>query len=336
MPRRAVRSASSAEGASGAESAPQPATQPTGTAAPVKRRASARVRRRRLLVLLIGVPLLILAGWGVALGANALFGPSDDEAESPSAAASGEPQTNEESEPDGAANTESQAPSPSATPTPEPEPERASDASSDPDSIHVLANRHNPLQPADYEPDDLVYPNVVQSGPEDAMMMREEAAAALEDLFVAAEQEASALGLVSGYRSFDYQVQIYSQRHAEVGTEETDLYMSRPGYSEHQTGLTADVVGSANPDCILGTCFADTEEGQWVADNAHRFGFVVRYLEDMEDITGYPYEPWHLRYVGEETAEEVYEEGLTMEEYWEVDPAPDYDEPEPNPEHLLY
>ena len=105
--------------------------------------------------------------------------------------------------------------------------------------------------------------------------------------------------------------------------------MSRPGYSEHQTGLAADVISIENPDCMLGECFADTPEGQWVAENAHRFGFIIRYLEDMERITGYPYEPWHLRYVGVETATEVFELGLTLEEYWEQPAAPDYDDAEP-------
>lgn len=224
----------------------------------------------------------------------------------------------------------------SPTPEPTPEPTRASDPSWDPDSIHVLANRQNPLDPVDYTPDDLVYPDVPQYGPEAAMMLREEAGEALEELIAAGDSEGMHLGFVSGFRSFDYQVQIYGARHAEVGTEQTDLYMSRPGYSEHQTGLAADVISIANEDCMLGECFADTPEGQWVAEHAHEHGFVIRYLKDMEHITGYPYEPWHLRYVGEETAEEVFEQGLTLEEYWEQDPAPDYEEPEPNPEHLPY
>lgn len=253
-----------------------------------------------------------------------------------------EPEPSEQSAPDTetrstiAGPTVTAEPEPTESETEEPEPQRASDASWDPDSIHVLANRQNPLDPIDYEPDDLVYPEVPFSGPEAAMQMREEAAAALEELFAAAEAESMQLGLVSAYRSFEYQQQIYSARHAEVGTEATDRYMSRPGYSEHQTGLAADVISIANPDCMLGECFADTPEGQWVAENAHEHGFVIRYLEDMEHITGYPYEPWHLRYVGADTADEVFDENLTLEEYWELPRAPDYDEPEPNPDHLNY
>ncbi|MBB3668123.1 M15 family metallopeptidase [Garicola koreensis] len=218
--------------------------------------------------------------------------------------------------------------------TQEAEPQRASDPSWDPDSIHVLANRQNPLDPIDYAPSDLVYPEVPFYGPESAMQVRQEAAAALEQLLAAGDAQGMHLGLVSAYRSFDYQQQIYSQRHAEVGTEATDLYMSRPGYSEHQTGLAADVISIANPDCMLGECFAATPEGQWVAENAHKHGFVIRYPQGKEHITGYPYEPWHLRYVGVETAQEVYQGGHTLEKYWDQPPAPDYDEPEPNPELL--
>lgn len=228
------------------------------------------------------------------------------------------------------------APAASPTPTEDPEPERASEASADPESVHVLVNRQNPLDPQDHAPDDLVYPEVPFHGPEAAMQLRQEAAAALEDLVAAGDAEGMHLGLVSAYRSFDYQVEIYAARHAEVGTDATDQYMSRAGYSEHQTGLAADVISIANPDCMLGECFADTPEGQWVADHAHEHGFVVRYLEDMEHITGYPYEPWHLRYVGEETAAEVYAADLTLEEYWDEEPAPDYDQAEPDPENLIY
>lgn len=255
------------------------------------------------------------------------------------------PPADQETEADGEPTAEAEATTPAAdptadepdsspTPSPTEEPERASEASSDPDSIHVLVNRQNPLEPLEYEPDDLVYPDVPFSGPEAAMRLREEASEALEELVAAGDAEDMHLGLVSGYRSFDYQVQIYASRHAEVGTEETDRYMSRPGYSEHQTGLAADVISIANPNCMLGECFADTPEGEWVAENAHEFGFLIRYLEDMEHITGYPYEPWHLRYVGEETAAEVYEEGVTLEEYWDEGRAPDYDREEPNPEYL--
>lgn len=278
-----------------------------------------------------GLYVAVCAAAAVALSSCAA-GPEEPQPEVSDQAAAGADTTSPAGSPSAAETSPPSSPTPSPTPSPEPEP--ASEASWDPDSIHVLVNRQNPLDPPEYEPEDLVYPEVPFYGPESAMQVRQEAAEALEELFAAGEDEGMYLGLVSAYRSFDYQRQIYAARHAEVGTEATDLYMSRPGYSEHQTGLAADVISIANPDCMLGECFADTPEGQWVAENAHEHGFVIRYLEDMEDVTGYPYEPWHLRYVGEETATEVHAEGLTLEQYWDQEPAPDYDEDEPNPEYL--
>lgn len=305
------------------------------------RTSRATYRRRRAAVAVVVLVVVALLGWVVTAAVSSL---SETEDEPQSAESSTDVTDSASSQADGDQTapgpTAGQEPSspenadPSPTESEEPEPQRASEASGDPDSIHVLVNRQNPLDPPDYEPADLVYPDVPFSGPEAAMQMRQEAAEALEELIASGEDEGMYLGLVSAYRSFDYQRQIYAARHAEVGTDATDLYMSRPGYSEHQTGLAADVISIANPDCMLGECFADTPEGQWVAENAHQHGFVIRYLEGMEDVTGYPYEPWHLRYVGEETATEVYAEGLTLEEYWKQDPAPDYDEDEPNPEHL--
>lgn len=215
-----------------------------------------------------------------------------------------------------------------ASPQPEPTPERASDPSWDPDSIHVLVNPLNPLEPLDYEPQDLVEPEV-RITTETPQLLREEPAEALEELFAAIQGEGMELAMTSAYRSFDQQSAIYQERAAEQGTEATDEAMARPGYSEHQTGLAADVISIDNPDCIHGGCFADTPEGQWVVENAHEFGFIIRYPEGAEDITGYQYEPWHLRYVGVETAQEVVEEDVALEEYWDLPDAAEYDEQDP-------
>lgn len=267
--------------------------------------------------------------------------PGSDADASPSAAQTaqtpGDRQSAEESPTSSAAETPpAETGSAETESAQEPDSGVATEPSWDPESIHVLVNRQNPLDPMDYAPDDLVIPHVRLAGPEAAMSLREEPARALESMFAAAAEDGMILGLTSAYRSFDYQMQIYSARHAEVGTEATDLYMSRPGYSEHQTGLAADVISVANPECILGECFAGTPEGQWVAQNAHRFGFIIRYPEGMEHITGYPYEPWHLRYVGTETAAAVHESQLTLEEFWDQPAAPEYDQPEPDPRHLTY
>lgn len=202
----------------------------------------------------------------------------------------------------------------------------------DPESIHVLVNRNHPLD--DWEPTDLVVPDVPAN--REGIQMRQEAAAALEELFDAALAEHPQLALTSGYRSFDYQVEVYSAAHRQQGTEGADEYHARPGYSEHQSGLAADLLSWAQPDCVLSRCFADTAEGQWLAQNAHEFGFIIRYPDGQEDITGFPYEPWHLRYLGRELAGEVHASGLTLEEFWDQPPVEDYPDEEPLSEQLDY
>lgn len=224
---------------------------------------------------------------------------------------------------------EPEEPAASPGPAPEPTPQRASDPSWDPDSIHVLVNPQNPLEPEDHAPTDLMAPQV-RTTTENELLLREPAAQALAELVAAAGEEGQILAMTSGYRSYAAQLEIYANRHAAVGTEETDELVARPGYSEHQTGLAADVISIENPECIRGDCFAETPEGQWVAANAADHGFVIRYPQGAEEITGYDFEPWHLRYVGRYTAEEVQEEGLTLEEYWEQPPAAEYDDEEPD------
>lgn len=222
-------------------------------------------------------------------------------------------------------------PEPEPSPQPEPTPERASDPSWDPNSIHVLVNRQNPLEPLDYEPHDLVEPEV-RITTETPQLLREEPAEALEELFAGIRAEGMELAMTSAYRSYDQQWAIYEDRVTEYGTESTDEAMARPGHSEHQTGLAADVISIDNPECIHGDCFAETPEGQWVAENAPEFGFVIRYPEGAEEITGYQYEPWHLRYVGVETAQEVVEEDMTLEEYWDQPAAAEYSEDQAEPD----
>lgn len=150
-------------------------------------------------------------------------------------------------------------------------------------------------------------------GPGMSQTMREDGAAALEEMFAAAKADGINLSIVSGYRSYSKQSTIYSRKKASQGQEAADRVSARPGTSEHQLGLAMDVAKKGSSQ--LNTSFGKTKEGQWVSANAHRFGFIVRYLEDYEDVTGYMYEPWHVRYVGREQAEAIYESGLPMELY---------------------
>lgn len=144
--------------------------------------------------------------------------------------------------------------------------------------------------------------------------MRDDAATALEEMFEAAKEDGVRLSVVSGYRSYSKQATIYQRKVATTGSEEkADELVARAGTSEHQLGLAMDV--SKNGSSSLNERFAETEEGQWVYQNAHRFGFIVRYLEGYEEITGYSYEPWHVRYVGREHAAAIYASQEPMETY---------------------
>ena len=122
------------------------------------------------------------------------------------------------------------------------------------------------------------------------------------------------LWLASGYRSYSYQESLYSRYVQNDGKKAADTYSARAGHSEHQTGLAFDL---NNVD----ESFGETAEGKWIKDNCYRFGFIIRYPKGKEEITGYIYEPWHLRYVGKELAEKIYNKGnwTTLEEYFGID-----------------
>lgn len=188
-----------------------------------------------------------------------------------------------------------------------------------PDSIEVYVNKQRML-PHGYEPNDLVEPAVSHSSPEGfpQRLMRQEAAEALEALFAHAESEGLELVAISGYRSFERQEELYTDYVATHGQDHADQYSARPGTSEHQTGLAMDV-SAVSVSLGLDRTFKQTEEGSWIAEHAHLYGFILRYPEGKTDITGYAYEPWHYRYVGEELAKELYEQDLTLEEYFGFD-----------------
>lgn len=141
-----------------------------------------------------------------------------------------------------------------------------------------------------------------------------EARARLDEMLSQGEKEIKKpLHAFSGYRSYNYQENLYLSDLYNYGQEYVDKYTAKPGHSEHQTGLAFDIGGESR--CWADPCFDDTEEAKWLAENAHRFGFILRYPMGKEDITGYGYESWHFRYVGEEHARKIYEGGLSLEEY---------------------
>ena len=123
------------------------------------------------------------------------------------------------------------------------------------------------------------------------------------------------LDAFSGYRSYDYQKTLYENYVARDGQDAADRYSARPGYSEHQTGLVYDIGEVGKESLWLTETFGETEAGRWLRDHAHHYGFIMRYPQGKEDITGYMYESWHFRYVGVEVATTIFEQQSTLEEY---------------------
>ncbi|MBX3088095.1 MAG: M15 family metallopeptidase [Cryobacterium sp.] len=192
----------------------------------------------------------------------------------------------------------------------------------DPLSIWVINDKLRPLNPINYAPPDMVQAKVRSIF---TPLMRPEAAAAIEKMFAAAKAEGAGEMLIqNSYRSYQTQVNVHQNWVNQLGEKGADAQSARAGYSEHQTGWTADV-GAYPAKCSITQCFGDTPQGKWLAANAWRFGFVIRYPEGKQDVTGYIYEPWHVRYVGTYLSTEMHETGiLTLEEFFDLPPAPDY------------
>jgi zinc D-Ala-D-Ala carboxypeptidase len=174
--------------------------------------------------------------------------------------------------------------------------------------------------PDGYAPTDLVRPKVAFSfGDQDIekSYLREEAATALELMFSDAVKNGLHLFAVSGYRSYNRQKVVFDAEVNKVGYEKAVQAVAVPGNSEHQTGLSMDI-SSESAHFGLTEQFGETAEGKWLANHAHRFGFVQRYPKGKEGITGYQYESWHYRYVGVKVATEIFENQLTLEEYFNI------------------
>lgn len=177
------------------------------------------------------------------------------------------------------------------------------------DKYLMLVNKDNPLG-YNYVPDDLVKPNVrfLNSTSDESKYMDKKAAKALEDLFEGAKDDNITLIGSSAYRSYKSQVMIFNDTIKEKGVGYANKYVAKPGKSEHQSGLAIDVTNESR--CMD----KSSKEAQWLANNAYRYGFILRYPEGKEDITGYNYEPWHIRYVGKKAAKYIYNNNLTLEE----------------------
>ncbi|MDR6552990.1 D-alanyl-D-alanine carboxypeptidase [Paenibacillus qinlingensis] len=204
------------------------------------------------------------------------------------------------------------SPAPSTTPTKN----GAVQVIAKPESITVLVNKQNSL-PASYEPTDLVYPNIAFTFSEkiDKRKMRQVAATAIEKLFAGAAKDGVPLAGVSAYRSYATQKSLFDSYVKKDGEEKAKTYSAVPGTSEHETGLAIDVAGS-NGKCAASDCFGGTKEAVWLEKHAAEYGYIIRYPQGKAAITGYQYEPWHLRYVGTDIAKEIQSKNVTMEEYY--------------------
>jgi len=189
-----------------------------------------------------------------------------------------------------------------------------------PGSIPVLINKQNRL-PDDYEPADLIMPNIpFIDDQKEKRKMRKQAAAAIEKLFTGASHQGIGLIGVSAYRSFDYQSNLFQYYVNKDGYDSAMTYSALPGTSEHETGLAIDVTGS-DGKCAAEDCFEGSKEAKWLQDHAAEYGFIIRYPKGKTSITGYKYEPWHLRYVGKTIAQQIMDQGITLEEYYNAIPV---------------
>ena len=195
----------------------------------------------------------------------------------------------------------------------------------EPTSLWFVANKHYSL-PITYTPNDLIVPSVPLrlAASEQQMHLRTVLQTDLINLFNDAKITGLQLQLGSGFRSATYQKTLYDGYVNTQGITEADRSSARPGHSEHQTGLALDFT-RIDAKCHLDACLADLPEGKWLADNAYKYGFILRYTSDKEQVTGYMFEPWHYRYVGHELALEMHNTGIkTLEEFFDLGPATDY------------
>lgn len=212
--------------------------------------------------------------------------------------------------------TRTASPTLTSTPTPTPTFDKTRFSIDDPMSLWVVVDKLRPVNPQSFVPSDLVDANVPAVF---TSTLREPAARAVEAMFAALTAETGdAMRLQTAFRSYETQIEVYANNNQD------DTQSARPGFSEHQTGLAIDI-SPVSGECTLDECFAETVGGQWLAANAWQYGFLLRYPNGLNQITGYAFEPWHFRYIGTELAAEMHKTGIqTLEEFFGLPPAADY------------
>jgi len=172
----------------------------------------------------------------------------------------------------------------------------------------MLVNKYYYLK-EDYVPSDLV--DIATTYAYSGNQMRSVAYDDLKSMFNDAKTAGYTLIVNSAYRSYDWQKTVYNSRKVAYGLTYADKYVARPGNSEHQTGLALDIVEYGSK-----TEFKDTDAYKWLADNAYKYGFIERYVESQEEVTGFSAEAWHYRYVGKDAAKTIHQTGLSFDEYY--------------------
>lgn len=187
-------------------------------------------------------------------------------------------------------------------------PTAAQYSTADPSNLWILVDKAHPLSPLTYTPVDLVVPTIPlrTNITNDEQQLAAPAAKALESLDAAAKQQGIIINLQSGYRSYSFQQNLYSYYVKTQGQNAANMYSAKPGYSEHQTGLAADLGDGSDSSCDIQECFSSTAAGVWLSANSYKFGFILRYSKGLESVTGYAYEPWHYRYVGSDLAQRMH------------------------------
>lgn len=174
---------------------------------------------------------------------------------------------------------------------------------------YILVNKYNYL-PENYIPENLE--EIDKKYSIGGMKLVNYAKEAFEKMASDAKKENLSIIAMSSYRSYTYQVNLYNRYKEQDGEETADTYSARAGFSEHQTGLTVDVYNGKKDY----TEFENTKEFTWMQENAHNYGFILRFPKDKTKLTGYQYESWHYRYVGKEIATYIKEKNICFEEYY--------------------
>lgn len=199
-------------------------------------------------------------------------------------------------------------------------------STTDPESTWIVVNKQNPLNPIDYVPKDLVAPQfpVLNANPYGRKLRKEASKAAYKLAMAMKAAGKGSLVIQSAYRSYAEQKTIHARQVEKYGLATGEALAARPGYSEHQTGWAMDV-SARGQGCQIRVCFGQTKAGRWLAGNAWRFGFIIRYPSEAMEVTGYQYEPWHLRFVGLGLATVMHEDKVrVLEKFFGYPSAPNY------------